>query len=178
MQLYYIVMIDIFYPGTVSLLSRPRNFLRGESMPAGRPPKYTSADEIQELIDKYFIDCDGHTELDSDGNAICDKNGLPIIVGAKPPTVTGLALALGFNTRLALINYQGKREFANTITRAKTYIEEYAERRLFDRDGVNGAKFSLINNFKGWSDKSDINLGQDGAGFKISIDDSAKDWAE
>lgn len=40
----------------------------------------------------------------------------------------------------------------NTITRAKTYIEEYSERRLFDRDGVNGAKFSLINNFKGWSE--------------------------
>ena len=39
----------------------------------------------------------------------------------------------------------------NTITRAKSYIEEYTERRLFDRDGVQGAKFSLINNFKGWA---------------------------
>ena len=39
----------------------------------------------------------------------------------------------------------------NTITRAKTRIEEYAESRLFDRDGSNGAQFSLRNNFKGWN---------------------------
>ena len=39
----------------------------------------------------------------------------------------------------------------NTITRAKTRIEEYAESRLFDRDGSNGAQFSLQNNFKGWN---------------------------
>jgi hypothetical protein len=41
----------------------------------------------------------------------------------------------------------------DTITRAKARVEEYTEQRLFDRDGVNGAKFSLINNFKGWRDK-------------------------
>ena len=41
----------------------------------------------------------------------------------------------------------------NTITRAKSFVEKYAEERLFDRDGVQGAKFSLINNFKGWSEK-------------------------
>ncbi len=35
----------------------------------------------------------------------------------------------------------------------KSRCEEYAERRLYDRDGVNGAKFSLANNFKGWRDK-------------------------
>ena len=44
----------------------------------------------------------------------------------------------------------------DTITRAKTYIEEYTERRLFDRDGVQGAKFSLVNNFKGWSEKHEL----------------------
>ena len=30
-------------------------------------------------------------------------------------------------------------------------MEQYAEERLFDRDGVNGARFSLANNFKGWN---------------------------
>lgn len=46
-----------------------------------------------------------------------------------------------------------QKEFADTIIRAKSRIEEYAEARLFDRDGVNGAKFSLINNFRGWGEK-------------------------
>ena len=84
---------------------------------------------------------------------LTDKYGAPIIVGRKPPTITGLALALGFSTRQSLLNYQGKKEFVDTITRAKSFVEKYAEERLFDREGVQGAKFSLVNNFKGWSEK-------------------------
>lgn len=80
---------------------------------------------------------------------LTDKYGAPIIVGKRPPTVTGLALALGFASRQALLNYQGRKQFNDTITRAKTYVEQYAEERLFDREGVQGAKFSLVNNFKG-----------------------------
>lgn len=44
-----------------------------------------------------------------------------------------------------------EKEFCNTITRAKSRVEEYAESRLFDRDGSNGAQFNLRNNFKGWN---------------------------
>ena len=36
------------------------------------------------------------------------------------------------------------------------FVEQYAEMRLFDRDGANGAKFSLANNFKGWAEKQTI----------------------
>lgn len=88
---------------------------------------------------------------DKDGNPVFDKHGNPIIVGQKPPTITGLALALGFTTRQGLLNYQGKKEFLDTITRAKAKVEQYTEERLFDRDGTNGAQFSLRNNFKGWN---------------------------
>lgn len=119
----------------------------------GAPPKYKCKEEIEGLIENYFKECEGKPYLDDEGNAITDKDGKIVLTASKPPTVTGLALALGFNSRQGLLNYQGKQEFNYTITRAKAYIEEYAERRLFDRDGVNGAKFSLINNFKGWSDK-------------------------
>lgn len=121
----------------------------------GRPPKYKNKEEIEELIDKYFKECEGELFVDDDDKPVVTEKGSVIyIVPPKPPTVTGLALALGFSTRQSLLNYQGKKEFMDTITRAKSYIEEYAERRLFDRDGVQGAKFSLINNFKGWSEKS------------------------
>lgn len=123
--------------------------------PGGRPPKYTSKEEIQDLIDRYFIQCAGTILLDKKGKAVTDKYGHPIIVGRKPPTVTGLALALGFNSRMSLLNYQGKKEFLDTITRAKTRVEEYCEERLFDRDGVRGAQFSLGNNFKGWAEHPD-----------------------
>lgn len=105
-------------------------------------------------IEEYFKDCEGHVLTDSSGKTVYDKGGEPVIVGAHPPTVTGLALALGFKTRQSLLNYQARSDkFNDIITVAKSRCEEYAERRLYDRDGVNGAKFSLTNNFKGWREK-------------------------
>ena len=120
----------------------------------GRPPIYETKEELQKLIDDYFEECKGIPFTDDDGKIWrTDKGYIIYKVQPKPPTVTGLALALGFASRQALLNYQNREEFNDTVTRAKLRIEEYAETRLFDRDGVNGAKFSLINNFKGWRDK-------------------------
>lgn len=127
-----------------------------EKNKGGRPPKYKTVKEIQKKIDKYFEECNGKILKDDNGNIVLDKYDQPIIYGAKPLTITGLALALGFTTRQALLNYQGKKEFVDTITRAKTIVEQYAEIRLFDKDGANGAKFSLSNNFKGWAEKQQI----------------------
>lgn len=127
----------------------------------GRPPKYKCKEEIEEKIDAYFKECEGEILKDDSGKPIFDKFGQPVIINQKPPTVTGLALALGFTTRLSLINYQGKKEFMNTITRAKTMIEAYTEERLFDREGSNGAQFSLRNNFKGWNDRQPSELDQE-----------------
>lgn len=118
--------------------------------------KYTSAAKMQEAVDAYFADCEGHPLTDENGDAVLNKNGSPVIVGAHPPTVTGLALWLGFKTRQSLLNYQHRSDkFNDILTVAKSKCEEYAERRLYDRDGVNGAKFSPANNFKGWSEKPD-----------------------
>ncbi len=99
----------------------------------GRPRRFDSAEEMQEAIDKYFAKCD---EED------------------RPYTVTGLAYALG-TTRKTLLDYQNKyeEEFCNTINRAKTKIEMYAEEQLYRTKGsVNGVKFNLTNNFN-WQDK-------------------------
>jgi hypothetical protein len=118
----------------------------------GRPPKYRNVEEIEDKIEQYFAICEGEPLLDDEGKQIVNKYGCPCwIKPPKPPTVTGLALALGFASRQALLNYQAKKEFNDTITRAKSRVEEYAESRLFDRDGSNGAQFSLRNNFKGWN---------------------------
>ena len=117
---------------------------------------YNTAEEIQEKIDQYFAECEGTQLHDKDGNPLLNKYGLPIFVNVKPPTITGLALALGFTSRQALLNYQAKEEFVDTITRAKSRVECYAEERLYDKDGANGAKFNLANNFEGWKEKQAI----------------------
>lgn len=116
--------------------------------------KYSKPEELQAACDAYFEDCKGAPLVDEDGNTATDKYGVPIIIDARPPTVTGLALWLGFKTRQSLLNYQHRSaKYNDILTEAKSRCEEYAERRLYDRDGCNGAKFSLTNNFKGWREK-------------------------
>lgn len=122
----------------------------------GRPLKYKSVKKMQQAIDEYFNSCESRPLLDENGNVLTDKKGNPVFTPGRPPTVTGLALALGFTNRQSLLNYEEKEEFFDTITRAKTRIEMYAEERLFDKDGANGAKFSLANNFKGWKERAKI----------------------
>ena len=113
-----------------------------------RPPKYKNKEEIQGLIEEYFANCEGEILKDDNGDVVYNKFGEPVVINRKPPTISGLAYALGFKSRQALLNYQAKKEFNDTIARAKLFIEAYTEGRLFDRDGVHGAKF------RGWSDKS------------------------
>ena len=127
-----------------------------EKNKGGRPPIYKTKEEIQEKIDAYFTECEGRILEDADGNPVIDKYGEAVVVGKRPLTITGLALALGFNSRQALLNYQDREEFNDTITRAKAKVEQYAEERLYDKDGANGAKFSLANNFEGWKEKQQI----------------------
>lgn len=136
-------------------------------MAGGAPRKYKSVKAMEEAIAAYFKECEGHPFVGDDGCAVIDKYGQPVIVGAKPPTVTGLALALGFTGRQALIDYQGRAEFTDTITRAKAKCEEYAESRLYDKDGANGAKFSLGCNF-GWREVKETKIDTDSV--KVIID--------
>ena len=113
-------------------------------------------------INNYFEECKGEILINKNtGEPYFDKWGNVIITGAKPPTVTGLALALGFNSRQTLLNYQGDKEFMDAITRAKSKVQEYAETRLFDRDGARGAEFPLRCNFK-WRDKEDADNPESG----------------
>ena len=113
--------------------------------------KYKTPEEMKAAIDKYFSDCEGHVLTDPEtGQVILDKYNSPIVIDAKPLTVTGLALALGFATRQSLLDYQCKGQFKKIVQEAKLKIENYAEMRLYDKDGFNGARFNLQNNFRNW----------------------------
>lgn len=122
--------------------------------PGGRPLKYKSVEELQSAIDKYIDSCKTFAK-DKNGDVITDANGEPVKVVIKPITITGLALALGFNSRQSLLNYQDREEFLDAITRAKFLCEDYAVSRLYDKDGVQGGKFNLTNNY-GWVEKQEV----------------------
>lgn len=128
--------------------------------PVGRPPKFTSKEQIQELGEAYLRECMGKPFIMDDGSVLRDKYGEVILLGRHPPTVTGLARALGFTSRQSLLEYQAKAEFADTVTRLKMQIEEYAEERLFDKDGQRGAEFSLKYNFR-WAQEAEKDGSED-----------------
>ena len=80
----------------------------------------------------------------------------------KNPTISGLALALGFKSRMALLNYQkekGYEEFHDVVSFLKLKIEEFLEERLLDHKNTNiaGLIFNLKNNYS-WQDKSEISM--------------------
>ena len=141
----------------------------------GRPPMYKTVAEMQKKIDAYFAECDGKVLHDSDGGIVYDKQGNPVVV-RMPYSITGLALALGFNSRQALINYQVKEEFHDAITRAKAKIEQYNISRLYDKDGVRGAIFVLVNGFE-WSDKSEVKSDID-ATVKVELTGELADYSK
>ena len=137
-------------------------------MAGGRKPKYATPDEMQVRIDAYFASLIRplviHSKTQGDFVLTDPETGEYVYEQFKPATITGLALALDM-TRKGLLDYIGKnKEFGNTITRAKQKCEEYAESRLYDRDGSRGAEFSLKCNFK-WSDIDS------GAGEEVKIVD-------
>lgn len=107
---------------------------------AGRPLKFENVAALEQAIEKYFQETASKSYVDNDG-----------IWHHEPLTITGLALALD-TTRKTLMEYEERDEFSNTIKRAKTVVENYAEKRLFGNSPT-GAIFALKN--YGWKDKSE-----------------------
>lgn len=101
-------------------------------MAAGRPPVFNSPDEMQEKIDEYF----------EAANVAKDR-----------PTITGLCLHLGLESRQSFYDYEKRDGFSYTIKRARTWIEHAYERLLVSQYST-GAIFALKN--FGWSDKQEI----------------------
>jgi len=113
-------------------------------MPAGRPPKFESREQLQSLIDAYFDSC---WETYKDNKR----------VQIRPYTITGLANALD-TTRETLLDYEDKEEFSDTIKKAKCKVEQYVEEYLFVGRNTAGAIFNLKNNYSRWKDKVEQEL--------------------
>ena len=101
----------------------------------GRPRKYKTPELLQEAIDKYFDN---------------------IAQGKQPPTMTGLALELGFSSRKDFLRYVDKDiKYSHAIKKARARVEKHLEESLLGSKQVAGIIFNLKNNF-GWVDKKEI----------------------
>lgn len=130
----------------------------------GAPPIHTDPKEVDTLIADYFEWIEGEKGQREVviGN---DDEGKPIketenywIRRPEPPTVTGLALHLGFADKSSLYDYKEKVEFSHSIKRAITRIEKYHEIKASYGDKCVGNIF-VLKNF-GWKDRveTDVNI--------------------
>jgi hypothetical protein len=125
----------------------------------GKTPKYKDPSELTVLIDKYFESCweeDWREEYIGESKQKqwvqkFDHEGKPIMKLKERPTVTGLALALGFTTRHSLINYQNKDDFAPIIEQAKLMVEHYYENGGAKGEIHPATTIFALKNF-GWTD--------------------------
>lgn len=122
----------------------------------GRPVKYKTPEEMQHIIDLYFLTCKAkQTEDEALLNELSEEDMVIVeSVDDVFPSITGLALALDM-TRKGLIDYENKDnpEFGNTIRKAKCRVENAVEQRLFYNNPT-GSIFNLKNNFS-WKDKTE-----------------------
>ena len=123
----------------------------------GRPPKYSTQEQLDKKIEEYFDWIQG--EFEEKERVVTDqKTGTTETVTYKewirhsePPTVTGLALFLGFADKSSLYDYKKKDEFYHSIKRALMIVENFNERMTAHGDKCTGNIFILKN--MGWTDK-------------------------
>lgn len=113
-----------------------------------RRAKYQTPEELKAKVDEYFIQCRGKEVLDP-------RTGRIKATWATPPTMGRLSFFLGFRTRDVFRRQAFRNEqFAEVVAYAKMCCEMYAEERLFDKSGYNGAAFILRYSY-GW-DRQDV----------------------
>lgn len=112
-------------------------------MPAGRPAAFDCKEDMQKAIDDYFNNPPIKPFVTKEGQTI----ELPFL------SITGLCLALGFESRQSFYDYEEKPEFTYTIKKARMLIENEYEFQL-QKGNTTGAIFALKN--FGWKDKSEV----------------------
>jgi len=134
-------------------------------MPAGRPPKYNTPEEMQADIDLYFLVVKSNKAEDPTLLSNLSEEELNKIsdIDEEIPLVSGLAYMLDMSTE-AFRKYKYKEEFVATVKRAKQRIERSLENRLAG-NAVVGSIFNLKNNF-GWKDKTET---EHSGGFTVKI---------
>ncbi|MBR6407605.1 MAG: hypothetical protein IKS19_03305 [Clostridia bacterium] len=112
-------------------------------------PVFSNAGEPERLAENYFSECEGTPLLDENGQIVRDKQFKPVFDGSRPPTMSGLALALGFPDRKSLLGYRAKPQVQRIISRAMSRVQANMERLLLE-SGWQGTKFLLQSDFPGY----------------------------
>jgi hypothetical protein len=136
--------------------------------------KYETVEELEAAVEEYVSSRKPTKLLDDQGNVVRNPNGQPVWV-RQPPTITGLALALGFKDRKSFYEQEARGDgFARALARARSLIEEHHEARLSEA-GSTGSIFFLKNH--GWIDEQTVSGGERPVGIAltaITADEAAR----
>lgn len=124
-------------------------------METGRPPFYNTPEEFEAKVIEYFA----HPPM----KAIRAGNEM---VEIPVPTVTGLALHLGFESRQSFYDYEVKPGFAYTVKKARTLIERHYEEIM--QSGNNAGAIFALKNF-GWKDRTETDFTTNGKDIGIPL---------
>lgn len=136
-------------------------------MPAGRPMKFSSPEQLEELIQEYFDsitisvprtkpNTNPDKDVDDDFREPILNNLWEQIIDtewASIPSILWLCEYLWIH-RSTFIEYEEQKQFSNTIKVAKQRIEKYNAEQLYRKEQVTGIIFNLKNNFD-WKDKTE-----------------------
>ncbi|MCC3214960.1 DNA-packaging protein [Chryseobacterium sp. X308] len=136
-----------------------------EGNPFGRPAKYEDEESLANKLIEYFEWIKGDYIIErkitsrttgKGKDAVTTTEDEPVKIWVRhpeEPSITGLAIYLGFESRQSLYDYAKKDPFSYMIKKALLFVENNYEKGLWS-DKVAGVVFALKN--MGWADKQDI----------------------
>lgn len=131
-------------------MAAPKKNLYALGNNGGRPPHYKTAEELEKKVIEYFDKCVEDKEM---------------------PTVTAMALFLGFSSLTSFYDYSHRaEEFSNVIKRARLCVAVGYEKNL-DSFKYGGAIFALTNIDKdNWKNAKSTDITSGGEKINNSID--------
>jgi len=127
-------------------MAAPKGNTYGEGY--GRPPVYSSPDELQKKVNEYFNGgANKRTVIVGKGE---NKQAIEI----QLLTITGLAYFLGFESRQSFYDYEKNERFSYIIKKARLRIEQHYEETLQLQDYSPAGPIFVLKNMD-WSDKSE-----------------------
>lgn len=116
-----------------------RNNIKNNSN-GGRPSFYNDVESLSKAISDYFNSLKGEY----------DKKKKEWTIQPTQPTITGLALFLGFESRQSFYDYEKNSEYSYIIKRSRLIVENCHELGLHSNNNT-GHIFAL--KVMGWNDK-------------------------
>ncbi|HVV55694.1 MAG TPA: terminase small subunit [Mucilaginibacter sp.] len=111
--------------------------------------RFNSAKQLDSLIQQYFESSEEENQT-----------------GSEPPTLAGLALFLGFESRQDIEVYENKPRYAALLKRARLRVEAAYEKKLHTHSS-GGAVFALKS--MGWNERTDDKTPATGNPLQVEI---------